>query len=290
MQPPPPPIPEELTLFVDGLTYAGLAFGPVDAPPVLALHGWQDNANSFQQLARALPEVRLVALDLSGHGKSSHRSADATYQIWDDLPQLVGVLDALGWAQCAVLGHSRGAIIGTLLAASQPERVHTLMTLDSMLPRPTKDEVFASTLRAFLKDRTALLNRSPRQFASEQAFVERRARMGEPALVSTVLAERALKPRDDGFVHRNDPRHNGASAVRMNEGQCISVLKTLAMPVLNIWATPRKGLEDDIARQRALIAEHMPDVTTVDIPGHHHWHMEPEPAEQIATAIRQFLG
>jgi hypothetical protein len=76
----------------------------------------------------------------------------------------------------------------------------------------------------------------------------------------------------------------------MNAQQCISVLQALAMPVLNIWATPRQGLEDDIARQRALIARHVQDVTTVDIPGHHHWHMEPEPAEQIATAIRQFLG
>ena len=108
-------VAEPMEWEVDGLTIAGLAWGRPDAQPVLALHGWLDNAASFSALAPLLEDYYVVALDLTGHGQSSRRSADASYQIWDDLPQLAAVIESLGWQQFAVLGHSRGAIIGGLL-------------------------------------------------------------------------------------------------------------------------------------------------------------------------------
>ena len=95
---------------VDGLTVAGMAWGPADGHPVLALHGWLDNAASFEVLAPILAGCRVVALDLTGHGLSDHRSEDATYLIWDDIPQVLKVIEALGWTDCTMLGHSRGAM------------------------------------------------------------------------------------------------------------------------------------------------------------------------------------
>ena len=66
----------------DGLTYAGLEWGDPDGYPILALHGWLDNALSFSVIAPFLSEYRLIALDVSGQGLSYHRSPDATYHIW----------------------------------------------------------------------------------------------------------------------------------------------------------------------------------------------------------------
>ena len=280
---------EPISLTVDGLCYAGLVSGPEDGHPVLALHGWLDNANSFHLLARLLPELRIAALDLSGHGLSDARSADATYQIWDDLPQLVGVLDALGWESCSLLGHSRGAIIGTLLAAALPERISSLITLDSMLPAPVEDEDFVTNLRGFLVDRAKLSGKTPRVYASRQAYVARRGQLGEPAQVSSALAERALKETGDGLVYRNDARLRGTSAIKLNARQSETVLRALTMPVLNVWAVPTKFKAEMLARQRAAIQEHVADVETLEIEGHHHWHMEEKPAARIADAIRAFL-
>ena len=45
------------------------AWGPEDGKPFLGLHGWLDNANTFDKIAPLLPEnIRLVAMDFPGHG------------------------------------------------------------------------------------------------------------------------------------------------------------------------------------------------------------------------------
>ena len=105
----------ELSWEANGLHIAGLAWGDPAAKPMLALHGWLDNAASFACLAPLLGEYYIVAVDLTGHGLSDKRSKDATYQIWDDLPQIASVLDQLGWERFDLVGHSRGAVIASLL-------------------------------------------------------------------------------------------------------------------------------------------------------------------------------
>jgi len=113
----------ELMWEVNGLKISGLAWGDPQARPLLMLHGCLDNAASFSVLAPLLSDYYVVALDLTGHGHSGHRSADATYHIWDDLPEIIGVIEQLGWDTFDLLGHSRGAIISILLASALPERM-----------------------------------------------------------------------------------------------------------------------------------------------------------------------
>ncbi len=280
---------EEQSWNVEGLTLAGLVHGPVDGTPVLALHGWLDNAASFNALARFLPNARLVALDMPGHGLSDHRSADAGYQIWDDLPQLAGLLDQLGWDKCFLLGHSRGAMISTLLAAVAPERVSGLITMDALMPYPADDEAIVSQLGAFLKDRERLLRQTSRVFSTREDYIARRSRAGEPANIAEQLSHRALRPVEGGFEWRGDPRLSGASAIKLNKGQCDAMLKALTMPVINIWATPSERMKKLNDAAKAAAATHIIDLTVADVAGHHHWHMEEATARQIAKVIEAFL-
>ena len=75
---------EEIQLTMPWGQVSGLSFGPTEGMPVLALHGWLDNANSFHELAAYLPPtVRFVAVDLPGHGFSSHRPVGAKYTFVD---------------------------------------------------------------------------------------------------------------------------------------------------------------------------------------------------------------
>jgi pimeloyl-ACP methyl ester carboxylesterase len=71
---------EEIQLSMPWGHVSALAFGPQDGRPLLGIHGWLDNANSFLGLAASLPpDVRFVAIDLPGHGFSSHLPAGCEY-------------------------------------------------------------------------------------------------------------------------------------------------------------------------------------------------------------------
>ncbi|MGH8605107.1 MAG: alpha/beta fold hydrolase, partial [Gammaproteobacteria bacterium] len=54
-------------------------WGSDQGAPLIALHGWLDNAASFDPLASYLDEFDLVALDLAGHGLSDHRPKGVHY-------------------------------------------------------------------------------------------------------------------------------------------------------------------------------------------------------------------
>ncbi|MGE0341946.1 MAG: alpha/beta fold hydrolase [Porticoccaceae bacterium] len=153
--------PVEHAFSYDGLRIAATEWGHPAGTPVLALHGWLDNCGSFAPLGRLLRQVRLIALDLPGHGHSSHRSADGTYNIWQDVGVVHAVAEQLGWERFALLGHSRGAMICTLTAGTFPERVSHLGLLDSFVPATVATADEPEQLRGAILDRAARGARCP---------------------------------------------------------------------------------------------------------------------------------
>jgi pimeloyl-ACP methyl ester carboxylesterase len=282
--------PEQLNWNVDGLTIAGLAWGPQDGHPVLALHGWLDNAASFEVLAPMLDGCRVVALDLTGHGLSDHRSNDATYLIWDDIPQVLKVIDALGWTDCTVLGHSRGAMISTILAAAMPEHARSLITIDGLMPDPQEDTEFIHQMRDSLRYTARISRQAQRHFSSLEDFIERRQRYGVTRDIAARFAVRALEETVDGLLLRGDQRLYSPSAVKMNNGQIEAVLRALSVPVLTVWASQGLAKRDWAADTIALAETAIGDLTTVTVDGHHHFHMEPGPAAEIAEHVLAFIS
>ena len=280
-----PAQPAELAWQVNGLRLAGLAWGQPDARPVLALHGWLDNAASFSMLAPLLDDCYVVALDLTGHGRSDCRSLDATYQIWDDVPEILGVADALGWEQFALLGHSRGAIIASLLAASFPERVAHLVKLDAVMPQPVAESKFSSQLRDFIDQKSYWLARENTVFTSIDAAVESRSKGGLTAAAARLLAERNLRPYAGGYTWTTDLRLRGASAVKLTAGQIQAVLEGLVMPQLLLLT------EDSVHQREELLAravQFCPGMELAIVTGGHHFHLEAG-VGTVATQISQFL-
>lgn len=62
---------------------------------MLALHGWQDNAGTWERLIPfLLPDVSVLAIDLPGHGLSSHYPAGQMYYLfWDGVYVVSGILN-----------------------------------------------------------------------------------------------------------------------------------------------------------------------------------------------------
>jgi len=276
---------------VNGLRLAGLSWGEPGEFPVLALHGWLDNAASFARLGPLLDGCHLVALDLTGHGRSDRRSADAGYQIWDDLPEILGVVAQLGWDRFALLGHSRGAIIGTLLAAAFADRVSHLIMLDAISPEPVAPGAFVRQMRQAVLDKARLLDRENRVFGTVAEAVGSRASHGLSHSAVEGIVRRNIRRCEGGYTWTTDPRLHGASAVKLTEAQIQAVLDALAMPVLLLLARDAAG------EQRAWLEEHarshITGVIVESITGGHHFHMEdsaPEVSAKIATFFSSGTG
>ena len=129
---------ETIRFEVARLTFHGRCFGPVDEIPVLALHGWLDNAASFTRLGPLLTGCRVIAIDQRGHGMTDH--LNRPYHIWDGVPDVIGILDALGWEQAILLGHSMGAAVATLVASAYPDRIEALWLVEGLGPWTYPDE------------------------------------------------------------------------------------------------------------------------------------------------------
>ncbi|MEC9198640.1 MAG: alpha/beta fold hydrolase [Pseudomonadota bacterium] len=274
---------------VDGLVYEGLEWGETGDLRILALHGWMDHADSFAELAPRLTGCHVVALDLSGQGLSSHRAAHATYNIWDDLPQIAGILDQMRWTNCVLMGHSRGANIASLFTAAQPHRVKALIALDSLVSEPSEKSI-VETLRAFVEDTRAATNRPLRHFPSRADYVARRSARGNSHATSTALAPRALHQTPRGYRLRGDARMFASSAVKLSQQQAETVLASITCPVLNIWATDGLKQRGTGSAELAIrAAELMSRYEALDIAGDHHFHLDPGVAGKIAATIHDFL-
>ncbi len=276
-----------IAVSADGLNYAGLEWGNPEGHPIIALHGWLDNALSFASLAPLLCDFRVIALDLSGHGLSDHRSPDATYNIWDDVPQLLSIFERLDLPRLALLGHSRGAAISVLLAAALGSRCSHLVLLDGMLPYPTEDVSAASQFLQAQKDHEALSSYEPRIFRDYAEFVAARVRLGFSEESAQILAPRAIRRVSDGFVLNHDPRLNHNSAIKLTPTMCSAFYDAVTAPTLALIAENGLRVRAGLGAALATVAE-IAQCKVIPVPGSHHTHME-EGATAIADHMRSFM-
>lgn len=111
-------------------------FGSQSGVPLLALHGVTGHGARWRVLAEALPEVRTVAVDLRGHGRSPWTPP---WSFEQHVADVLAVLDELGLERVAVAGHSFGGAIATHLSRLAPERVERLVLLDPAIGLDAQD-------------------------------------------------------------------------------------------------------------------------------------------------------
>lgn len=105
--------------------------GKGDRPFVL-VHGFTGSRDDWKEvLPRLAKHGRTIALDQRGHGGSSSPGDPAGYRLAQLRDDLVGFLDALGIARCDLLGHSMGGAVALRLVLDHPERVASLVLMDT---------------------------------------------------------------------------------------------------------------------------------------------------------------
>jgi pimeloyl-ACP methyl ester carboxylesterase len=121
------------TITAGDLDIAYSLFGPVEGAPVLLLHGWPDDASTWDAVAPVIAATgrRVIVPTLRGFGATRFREAEAprTGNSAIHAMDLIALLDALGVERLAVVGHDWGSNIAEALAVGWPERVERIAML-----------------------------------------------------------------------------------------------------------------------------------------------------------------
>src|SRR5699024_4134871 len=111
---------------------AGVTIGYRDSggwrPPVVLLHGLAGSGREFVATAEALPEFRVILVDLRGHGESTRRPRDLGRAAY--VADVVGVIESVVGGPVALVGQSMGGHTAMLVAAVRPDLVGRLVLLE----------------------------------------------------------------------------------------------------------------------------------------------------------------
>ena len=198
----------EIDIAVEGgLLHVGV-WGPDsgDVPVVLAIHGITASYLSWAPVARQLSDVRLIAPDLRGRGRSA--GLPGPWGMAGHTEDLARVVNALAVPEVLVVGHSMGAFAAVVFNHTYPALARQLLLVDGGLPLPLPPNLNAEQLTALVlgpassrlsmtfPDRNAyreFWRRHP-AFATDwnadvEAYVDYDLVGQEPALVSCVRPE-----------------------------------------------------------------------------------------------------
>ncbi|MEV0083024.1 alpha/beta fold hydrolase [Saccharopolyspora sp. NPDC050642] len=103
--------------------------GPPGAPAVVLLHGLAGSAAWWEPVLPALRDLRVVRVDLLGHGGSA-KPTDG-YDIAAQAGRVGAVLDRLGVRRATVVGHSTGGAVAASLAEQRRDLVAAVALVDT---------------------------------------------------------------------------------------------------------------------------------------------------------------
>jgi len=272
--------------------------GPIGASPspLLLIHGFLDHAWSFEPFVRALreqaaaagaPPRRILAIDLRGHGDSGWVQG-GYYHFPDYVLDVMGVTDALGIEQFALLGHSMGSMAAGLVAGTFPDRVEKLVLVEGLGPPAMSPDVAPDRFRQWVREVEAVDRRGRGGMASVQDAAERlqrtHRRLG-PEL-ALFLAEKGTRKRADGRVEwKHDPLHRTRSPQPFYLDQAEAFWRRITCPVLFITgAESEYHFFNDTERRKCF-----GDGRGVDIEGAGHMIHHDRP-ERLAQEVLAFLN
>jgi pyruvate dehydrogenase E2 component (dihydrolipoamide acetyltransferase) len=210
-----------------GLRLRYLELGEGDSVPVLLLHGFGADLNTWMFTQPALAEGRrVIALDLPGHGGSTKQVGSGNVEGLREAAESAAV--ALGLERVHVVGHSMGGAVAASLALRRPELVATLTLIASA---GLGSDINAAFIDGFVRA-------SRRREAVEVLNLL----VHDPTLVSRTMVEDVLRyKRLDGVAAALATIAEAWFAGGRQSLDLTAEIATLGLPIQIIW-----GREDRI--------------------------------------------
>lgn len=180
-----------------------------DGPVVMCLAGLTRNGRDFDYVAPHLTHVRKITLDYRGRGQSDWAADFQSYNILRETQDVLELMDHLGLPRAAILGTSRGGLIGMTLAAMPDNRLTGLCLVD------VGPEIDMAGLEVIV----SFLGRNPSWKTYDEAAHQIGARMagfgGVPASRWRSEVEKHFLETPDGLRINYDPKLRDAVLAAM---------------------------------------------------------------------------
>lgn len=231
---------EIIIVLKNGLRVAGKSWGdPTSPQKAMALHGWMDNAGSFDTLGPYLGGAGLyvVSIDFIGHGRSQHVPPETEPYFMNYVLQVIDVAHALGWESFNLIAHSMGAAVATLVASVAPEMVRSMVLFDALGPISSRVSS-AKQLEDAIRDRRIFLNRKPKIYPSVSDAIKK-LRENNPDIAESSaknIVTRGTHQVEGGVQFCHDPRLLAKSMTVFREADVLDYLTRIRCPVLLLWA------------------------------------------------------
>jgi pimeloyl-ACP methyl ester carboxylesterase len=253
--------------------------GSPDGEPVVLLHGFPQDAGSFDRVSPALHQagLRTLAPDQRGYSPGARPAHRSDYRMRAVVDDVLALLEAAGLPSAHVVGHDWGGIAAWALAAWHPWRVRTLTVLS--VPHP------AAMAQAMVRSDQALRS-SYMGFFQLPAVPEGVLLAGHGAGLRRMLRAGGL-PDDLAERYVTRMQEPGALTSALNWYRALPLsgrdrVGTVRVPTLHLWG------DRDVALGRAAIDA---SAAFVDAPyrlevldGANHWLPELA-AERVAELV-----
>ncbi|XP_011141787.1 probable serine hydrolase isoform X2 [Harpegnathos saltator] len=277
---------------------SGKWWGPKELQPIVALHGRQENAGTFDRLIPLLSkDISVLCLDMPGHGLSSHYPKSQFYYVhWDGVILLRRIVKYFKWNKVSLLGHSLGGAISFLYAASYPDEVNHLISLDIVSPAVQDVTKIASLtgeyIDKFLKYELLSLDNVPCYEYDEMLDIVYKAYDGSITKESAeILMKRGIEPAYSRgkYVFSRDARLKVAFLGMPSLELVLTYASQIKCAYLNIRAVP--GLKFERSEYYYAVLEKIKVQARKfeyhEVEGSHHVHLDAP--EKIVSIITNFL-
>lgn len=281
----------------DCVDVLGKWWGNVHQQPVIAVHGWQDNCGTWDTLVPLLsPEVTVLAIDLPGHGFSSHIPAGLAYQATDILFFMKYILRHYGWDKVTLLAHSMGSAQSFIYSSVFPDDVHKYIGIDAFKPLsidPKKDLIAQSNEVNNVLDITNLNNSQRPKFNYDEMMERAYEKMIAKSVTKDsckILLRRGMVPAGGGkYNFTIDLRVKATRLTGWTHDHVLELASRIRSEVLLIKANSGITLEkqnvvDDVIE---VIRKSARKFEYQEVEGTHHVHLNNP--ERVAPIINKFL-